>query len=62
MKVAYCNSAKGFDATGQKRWERDLDAYADARRQGIQPETTQRAAVDQAVRFSDQAGMAYDAS
>lgn len=61
-RVAYCNSAGGFDATAQKRWDRDLAAYKDARAQGIQPSSTSRAAVDRAVAISDKAGKAWDAS
>jgi hypothetical protein len=33
--------SKGFDADTQKKWDRDLDAYRDARRQGIQPAVRQ---------------------
>lgn len=61
-KVAYCNSANGFDYTAQKTWDRDLAAYKDARNQGIQPSNTSRAAVDRAVAISDKAGKAWDAS
>jgi hypothetical protein len=53
--------SKGFDADTQKKWDRDLDAYRDARRQGIQPAGTSREAVDRAVRLSDAAGTAWQA-
>lgn len=61
-KVAYANSANGFDYTAQKKWDRDLAAYKDARDQGIQPSSTDRAAVDRAVAISNESGQAWDAS
>lgn len=61
-RVAYCNSAGGWDATAQKTWDRDLAAYRDARDQGIQPSGTDRAAVDRAVALSNEVGKAWDAS
>lgn len=61
-KVAYCNSAGGFDFTAQKTWDRDLAAYSDARAQGIQPASTDRAAVNRAVAISNESGKAWDAS
>ena len=59
--VAYCNSAGGMDFTAQKKWDRDLDAYKDARRQGIQPATTKRKDVDAAVHMSNKTGTPYQA-
>lgn len=53
--------SKGFDADTQKTWDRNLDAYRSARTEGIQPASTDRAAVDRAVRLSDAAGEAYSA-
>jgi hypothetical protein len=61
-RIAYCNSAGGHDYTAQKKWDRDLAAYKDARAQGIQPSSTDRAAVDRAVALSDAKGKAWDAS
>jgi hypothetical protein len=49
------------DATGQKKWDAELQAYRDARAQGIQPSGTTRKSVERAVRMSDKAGKAYDA-
>jgi hypothetical protein len=62
LRVAYCNSANGFDYTQQKAWDRDLAAYKDARAQGIQPSSTDRAAVNRAVAISNESGKAWDAS
>ena len=60
-RVAYCNSAGGMDFTAQRQWDRDLDAYKDARRQGIQPATTKRKDVDAAVHMSNKTGAPYQA-
>lgn len=60
-KVAYCNSAGGHDYTAQKKWDRDLAAYKDARAQGIQPASTRRNAVDAAVQASESTGTAFQA-
>ena len=51
--------SKGLDGTAQKRWDKELAAYRDARRQGIQPDGTTRRTVEDAVRRSDEAGAAY---
>ena len=61
-RVAYSNSANNWDYSSQKKWDRDLAAYSDARRQGIQPASTDRAAVDRAVAISNESGKAWDAS
>jgi hypothetical protein len=50
-----------MDLTRQKKWDSDLDAYRDARRQGIQPAGTDRASVDRALAISNQTGTAYQA-
>lgn len=59
IRVAYCNTAGGFDYTSQKRFDKNLDAYADARRQGIQPASTRRNDVNDAVILSDISGKAF---
>lgn len=61
VRVAYCQSAAGKDYTTQKKWDASLNAYADARRQGIQPAATTRNAVDRAVRVSNETGQAFQA-
>ena len=50
-----------MNKTGEKSWEGDLAAYRDARRQGIEPATTQRADVDKAVALSNESGKAFKA-
>lgn len=61
LRVAYCNSAAGRDYTVQKRWDRELTEYKDARAQGIQPAGTTRTKVRAAVEASNRVGKAYDA-
>ena len=48
--------------TTQKKWDKELSAYKDARRQGIQPAGTTMRAVEDALKKSDKAGKAYDAN
>jgi hypothetical protein len=52
------------DATrdvSDKKWTSELQAYRDARSQGIQPAGTTRAHVEQAYQASETLGKAYDA-
>lgn len=60
-RIAYTNSAAGQDYTKQKRWDRELDAYAAAKRQGIQPAGTTMTQITEAVQLSDSVGKAYRA-
>jgi len=58
-----CLQAKGvrvgdLNVTANKQFLRDNEAYRAARKQGIQPETTQRVDVERAVRQSDKQGFA----
>ena len=58
-RVAYANSAGGYDYSTQKAWDKDIAAYKDARAQGLQPATTKRADVDRAHAISDITGSAF---
>lgn len=60
-RVAYCNSAGGQDYTAQKKWDKELDSYSEARKQGIQPASTRADAIERAVAISDKTGQAYQA-
>ena len=60
LKVAY-SGIGGGDYTTQKRWDRNLEAYRQARAEGIQPKGTSEAAVKAAVRHSDKTGTAFKA-
>lgn len=62
LRVGYCQSAKGLDATRSKSVENELQAYRDARRQGVQPAGTTMPKIRQAMELSEKAGKAYDAS
>lgn len=61
LKIAYCGIGGG-DATTQKKWDRNLDAYRAAKAQGIQPKSTRASAIEAAVRQSDKTGTAFVAS
>lgn len=61
LKVAYAGIGGG-DATKQKKWDRELQAYRDARAEGIQPASTQMKDIVRAKEVSDKAGVAFDAS
>jgi hypothetical protein len=61
LHTAYMQDWKGRDATRQKRADKNLDDYAQARKYGIQPSSTRPADVQRAVRISEQTGTAYQA-
>jgi hypothetical protein len=46
----------------QKQWDKELDAYKAARKQGIQPASTKMKDIKKAVDISNSVGKAYDAS
>ena len=48
--------------TTQKKWDKELDLYKQARNQGIQPAGTSTKAIQDALDKSDKAGKAYDAN
>lgn len=62
-KVAYAGTHAngGGDATRQRRWDANIKAYRDARRQGIQPRTSKRSDIEKAVRISNETGKPYNA-
>lgn len=43
LRIMYANSANGSDFSAQKRWDKELDLYGEARAAGLQPATTQTA-------------------
>ena len=49
------------DSMSQKKWDAELNAYADARSQGIQPAGTTMKAVAEAKEASDKLGVAFNA-
>lgn len=50
-----------YDVTAQKAADANLDNYARARKYGIQPQSTKKHHVDQAIAISEQTGQAYQA-
>lgn len=46
----------------QKKWDKELNLYKEARNQGIQPAGTSLRAVQDAIDKSDKAGKAFDAN
>lgn len=50
-----------FTREAEKAWNSELDAYAAARAQGIQPASTQRKHIEAAVEVSQQLGTAFNA-
>lgn len=61
IRIAYCDSVNGRDATRQRNWDAELDAYAAARRQGIDPDGTELRHTRAALDWSDRQGQPYDA-
>ncbi len=57
--VGFAASARGADKTRDNLHNRELDMYADLRRQGIQPDGTGMAKLEFAKRMSEENGMAY---
>lgn len=60
-RVAYANSAGGWDYSTQKRWDKNLEDYKAARAEGIQPAQTTTKAIEDARRASDATGTAFQA-
>jgi hypothetical protein len=46
----------------QKKWDKELDLYRSARKQGIQPAGTSTRQVQKAIDDSNKVGKAYDAN
>jgi len=48
--------------TTQKKWDKELSLYKQARAQGIQPDGTSTKQIQKAIDVSNRTGVAYDAS
>ena len=48
-------------SVSSKKWDKELQAYRDARAQGIQPDGTSMKKIQQAVKISNETGKAYGA-
>lgn len=60
-RVAWAASARNLDATREKKFQKELQNYRDARAQGIQPGGTSTAKVQEALSLSEASGRAYNA-
>ena len=58
LRIGYCGQG-GQDASRQKKWDQELDLYASAVRQGIQPDGTTTRESRKALEWSEQTGKAY---
>lgn len=59
MRIGYCGQGAG-DATTQKKWDAELNHYYNALAQGVEPEGTTRAKVDEALKISEKTGVAFN--
>lgn len=59
LRIGYCQSAAGRDATAQKRWDAELATYKAARAQGVQPEGTSTAKIRAAMDLSEKHGVPF---
>ena len=59
VKVAYCDSVNGRDATRQKKWQGEIDAYRSATAQGMDPDGSTMPKIRAAEKWSQQNGVAY---
>lgn len=59
LRTYLVRASKGEDGTAQKKWDRELESYYSARKEGIRPDGTTTAKIDAAKRRSDAAGAAY---
>ncbi len=48
IRVAYTNSAKGWDYTKQKRWDKTNASYRQAVKDGLEPANVTEAAINKA--------------
>jgi hypothetical protein len=62
MRVAYTNSAGGWDATNQKRWDKELQRFRDLESSGISPLGTTHAEMDKTLRVKETVGKIKDAA
>lgn len=61
LKVAYCGIGGG-DATKQRKWDKELQAYRSVRAEGIQPAGTSMRKINQAKTMADRTGTAWKAT
>lgn len=52
-------SSLAFSGWTDKKWNKELDLYTSARKQGIQPDGTSTAQIQKALDISEKTGVAY---
>lgn len=62
LNIGYCRSHLGQDYTKQKKWDKELATYRQARSEGIQPKSTRTRDIHDAMTVSDKVGKAFDAT
>lgn len=62
LKVAYCRSHIGRDATAEKQWDAELNLFRAVTAQGIMPAGTSTRESMKALKLSEKHGHAYDAA
>ena len=53
-------SRQGWDKDKEKNWDKELDSYYSAVRQGVEPISTKKKDIDAAMMLSNEAGKAFD--
>jgi len=48
-----------WDKDKEKKWDKEVNSYYDATRQGIEPRSTRQPDIDAAVKLSNEAGKAF---
>jgi hypothetical protein len=61
LQINTGDAGRSHAPMSQKKWDAELQAYRDARSQGIQPAGTTAKAVKESLDASDKLGMAYNA-
>ena len=51
---------QGWDKTKEIKWDKELDSYYSAVRQGVEPVSTKQKDIDAALMLSNEAGKAFD--
>lgn len=61
LKSAVSIPGKDYDRSLQPSWDKRINAYKQARSEGIQPQSTRSADIQKAVAISDATGTAHQA-
>lgn len=59
LSTGDANGAAVANGWTNKRWDKELDLYRSARKQGIQPDGTSTAKIQKALDISEKTGVAY---